>query len=215
MKKYLKIIAISAISLCCTSGLKAQYLQIASQLANMMSPALSGSFSYKGFVDVSYLQGVGKAKLNIAGVSTSQGFKYSSWLYMGAGIGVDVAMAQSDDDYRWNLPTRKTGIMVPVFTDFRFNVGKATSTSFYADIRIGASFLMGDRYLAIGDNLLTNRNFFYLKPSVGVRIPLSQTGKKAMNVGLAYQLLTSNNWYYSYYGNPTINSVGAMVSFDW
>ena len=37
MKKYLKIIAICAISLCCTSGLKAQYLQIASQLAKRRS----------------------------------------------------------------------------------------------------------------------------------------------------------------------------------
>ena len=102
-----------------------------------------------------------------------------------------------------------------IFSDFRFNIGKETSASFFADVRLGASFLMGDRYLAVGDNLLTSRNFFYLKPSVGVRIPMSQNGKKAFNVGVTYQLLTSNSWYYSYGGNPTLNAVGAMLSFEW
>lgn len=226
MKKYLKTtLALLAILLVSTSG-KAQFYQIANQLPGLIQPALSGSFNYKGYIDASYLGGVGNHKVDIVNISTSQGFRYSNWFYMGVGLGVDIAMSHTSDQFDqgpvspgfsnyYNRGYTKTGVMVPVFTDFRFNVGNEKSASFYADIRLGASFLMTDKYLAVDDGFITNRQYFYLKPSIGVRVPISKNNpKQAVNVGVTYQLLTSDYWYY-YPGNITLNALGATVGFEW
>jgi len=75
---------------------KAQYYEIANQLPGVISPALSGSMNYKGFIELSGVAGFGDNRANIIGVTTSQGFQYSSWFFMGAGLGVEVAMTNSD-----------------------------------------------------------------------------------------------------------------------
>lgn len=214
MKKYLKQLLIVAIlSVPATAG--AQFYQIANQIPNMLSPALSGSLNYKGYVEASYLAGLGSDKVSFAGLSTSQGFKYRNWFFMGVGLGVDVAMGNAGETYYYppNSGYEKTGVMVPVFTDFRFNIGNQAKSSFYADVKLGASFLMGNNYLLVGDSYLTNREYFYLRPSVGVRIPLkSNSGKMAVNVGVTYQLLTAN--YYSR-GSSTVNALGGTIGLEW
>lgn len=207
-----------------TTGFSArsQYYQLANQLPKLITPALSGSLNYKGFVDASYLQGLGNKKIDVINVSTSQGFKYANWFYMGVGLGLDIVKSHTGPNYGtlWTSPYRPesystTGVMLPVFTDFRFNVGGPTSASFFADIRLGASFLMSNAYLAVGDGYITNREYFYLRPSVGVRIPLDKNvGKKAIDIGVTYQLITTNYWYNSI-GNTTINSLGGTVAFEW
>lgn len=85
--------------------------------------------------------------------------------------------------------------MVPIFTDFRFNIGSRTSTSFFIDIKAGGSFLIGKDYLAVENGYISNSEYFMLKPSLGLRIPVSQSGKQAVNIGITYQLLTCNYWY--------------------
>lgn len=224
MKKYLIPLVILCTLFAGTSQLKAQYYQIANQLTNMIGPALSGGLNYKGYADVSYLEGLGSRKVNFVSFSTSQGFNYRSWFYMGVGLGLDIAMGHTNEGFGpensynnyWSHGYSKTGIMVPVFTDFRFNFGNYGGTTFFIDARIGASFLMGSNYLAVADGFITNREYFYLKPSAGVRIPVGKSGKQAVDVGVTYQLLTSNYWYNtpSPY-NVTLSAIGATVSFDW
>lgn len=226
MKFYLKFILLLGALFLFKPACNAQYYQIASQLPSLIRPALSGSFNYKGYADVSYVKGIGSRQVDFVGVSTSQGFRYNNWFYMGVGIGVDIAMSHTNDDFGpgnntgynnyWNHGYNTTGVMIPIFTDFRFNIGKANSTSFYIDARLGASFLMGNKYLAVADGFITNREYFYLKPSLGVRIPISQSGKQAIDIGLTYQLLTSNYWYNtpSPY-NVTLSALGGVVSFEW
>lgn len=221
MEKYLKylrrMLLVGAIFFA-TSSVKAQYYQIANQLANTIGPALSGGFNYEGYVDAHYLAGLGNVSINTAGVSTSQGFKYKSWFFMGVGLGVDVAMSHTHDDMSWlgGPQFTSTAVMVPVFTDFRFNVGNQARASFFADLKIGASFLMGNKYLRAGDGYLNNRQYFYLKPAIGVRVPLGNSGNKAVNVGVVYQLLTSNYWVDSAFSNNSVlNSLGATVGFEW
>lgn len=224
MKKYLKSLLAFGILMFSGASAHAQYYQIANQLPSLINPAISGSLNYKGFVDASYLFGVGNYRMDILNISTSQGFRYSNWFYMGVGIGVDIAFSHTNDNFGagWTPGngmskhgSTQTGVMVPVFTDFRFNVGGVSSPSFYADIRLGASFLMGDNYLAVGNGFLTNREYFYLKPSIGVRIPISKkSSKQALDIGFTYQLLTSNYWY-NYNNNVTVNAVGATVAFEW
>lgn len=225
MKKYLKSILLTVGMAFFATSANAQFYQIANQLPSLIQPALMGGLNYKGYVDVSYLAGVGSRKVDFVSIATSQGFRYNSWFYMGVGLGVDIAMSHTNEGFGtgatrpgggsyWQHGYNTTGVMIPVFTDFRFNVGKMTSPSFYADVRLGASFLMGDKYLAVADGFITNREYFYLRPSVGVRLPLKGSGKTAFDVGITYQLLTSNYWY-NYSGNTTLNSLGATVAFEW
>lgn len=203
--------------------LSAQYYQIANQLPSLISPALSGSLNYRGFVELSGLAGVGHNRANDISISTSQGFQYASWFYMGVGVGVDVMMAQQPDgwqpnpgyDYMYHEGS-KTKVMIPVFSDFRFNIGPKETTSFFIDVKLGASWLIGRSYLRMADGCLSNGTQFLLRPSIGLRLPVSkQNPKQAVNIGLTYQLLTSNNNYYWNSNSLTIHNLGITVGFEW
>lgn len=201
----------------------AQFYEIANQIPQLISPALSGSFNYRGFVDASYLKGLGDYNSDFVEVSTSQGFQYASWFFMGVGIGVDGVFTHPKDGWgsnqSLNWPSHghtDSAVMVPIFTDFRFRVGKdPQSVSFFGDVRLGAAFLMGNNWLRIGNGYLTNNEYFYLRPTAGVRIPISEKNpRQAVNVGLSYQLITSNYWYGNK-RNVAISALGVTAGFEW
>ncbi|MDE6206662.1 MAG: hypothetical protein K2M55_02530 [Muribaculaceae bacterium] len=201
------------------STASAQYYQIANKLTSLISPALSGSFNYKGFVDLSGTAGLGHNRANFVKISTTQGFKYSNWFFMGAGIGVNLAIANQpqwggDYDY-YRHDYSKTKCMIPVYSDFRFNIGPADNMSFFIDVRLGAAWLIGSSYLAMTDACMTSETQFYMKPAMGVRIPIAPKSKQAFNVGVSYQLLTSNNNYWRYSNSVTLNNLGLTVGFEW
>lgn len=224
MKKIFALAVAAVLAVGMAVPARAQYYEIANQLSGLISPALSGSMQYRGFVEASGLAGMGKNRANFLGVSTSQGFQYSSWFFMGVGMGIDVAMANQDDRYGewapdgWNYGgTAKTKCMIPVFTDFRFRIGNDTSVSAYIDLKLGAAWLLGDDDLMMKTAYISNETQFYFRPSIGVRIPInSQNPKQAVNVGLTYQLLTSNNNYTYWHDNSvTLNNLGLTVGFEW
>lgn len=203
----------------------AQYSQLANQIPSLLSPALSGSLNYKGFLEAGYTAGVGDNQASILDVSTVQGFRYSTWFFMGVGAGVDVLFSRTDnginpDDYPqyndyWTHSSNTTAVMLPLFSDFRFNIGGMASPSFFVDIRVGASFLLGNDYVRLNHGYITNREFFYLKPSLGVRIPVDRSKPNhAFNIGVTYQLLTSEYWSLGS-RNTTLSSVGANISYEW
>ena len=208
----------------------AQYYQIASQLPDLISPALSGSFQYRGFVEASGLAGIGPNRANFLGVSTTQGFQYASWFFMGVGAGVDVAMAHKDDI--WNIapsdtysdndgwdPARyaSTRVMIPLFSDFRFRLGQDNTVSYFLDIKLGASWIIGNKYLAMRDRCLTTNTQFYFRPGIGLRIPVdSKNYKHAVNIAVTYQLqTTNNNWGYYYDNGCTTSHLGGTVGYQW
>lgn len=203
---------------------KAQYYEIANQLPGVISPALSGSMNYKGFIELSGVAGFGDNRANIIGVTTSQGFQYSSWFFMGAGLGVEVAMTNSDmlssdvgqARYREHSNS-STKVMIPVFSDFRFNFGNIGGVSFFADVKLGAIWLIGNSYLRLQEGCMTGDAQFYCKPALGVRIPVSSTNQRqAVNIGVAYELITSdNNYNYWNDNNITLNCLGVSLSFEW
>lgn len=205
----------------------AQYAQIVNQIPELLQPALSGSMNYKGFVDVTSTFGVGDDRANFVGVSTTQGFQYSSWFFMGVGIGVDVAMSSTGERFNPSLrpdpgyspSMARTKAMIPLFTDFRFNFGSKTGPSFYADIKAGATWLIGGSYLELNNGSLSTRTQFLLRPSVGVRIPTSSRApKQAVNLGVTYQLITANNSWGYWNNSPydtTLNSLGLTVGYEW
>lgn len=202
---------------------RAQYYELANQMEQVMRPILSGSLNYKGSVDVAYSQGVGSRRADFLELTTTQGFQYASWFYMGVGLGVQTIMTDSNVDFdawqnygSWNQidDHSQTGWMMPLFTDFRFNIGKMTEPSFFIDLKIGASFLLSDSYLEIGDGFLNSDQAFFFKPAIGLRIPLNQSGKQAVNVGFSYQLM-SQNYLYRNTSDINLSSFGATIGFEW
>lgn len=214
-----------------TPQARAQYWEAANQLTNVISPILSGSGAYKGSIEIMGVAGVGNDKLNHVEFSTSQGYQYNQWFYMGAGLGVDIVRSSYtdvDNVYRpesgeWgpSRPSRfgqkRTGVMIPVFSDFRLTIptGNSSSPSVFIDLRLGASWLVGNNYLRTQDNWLRTNTQFYLRPSIGVRIPTNaRNARQAVNIGVSYLLLTSNNSSWAY-DNPSFSSVGASISYEW
>lgn len=202
----------------------AQYAQIVNSLPDILSPALSGSMNYKGYVDLTGTFGIGNNQVNFIGISTTQGFRYSSWFFMGAGVGIDAAISSGvvdgPQDGFYYSNTSKTRAMIPLFSDFRFNIGNnGTGPSFFIDLKAGAAWIIGGDGLQLKDGILTTSTKFLFKPSIGVRIPTNrQNPRQAFNVGVTYQLLTANNSW-GYYGNyrydTTVSAIGASVSYEW
>ena len=224
MKKLLSLAVAAVLAAGMAVPTRAQYYEIANQLPSLISPALSGSMQYRGFVEASGLAGMGKNRANFLGISTSQGFQYASWFFMGVGMGVDVAMAQQDDRYgAWDPDdweyggTAKTKCMIPVFTDFRFRIGNDNSVAAVIGLKLGAAWLLGDDDLMMKTAYMSNETQFYFRPSLGVRIPVSsQNPKQAVNVAVTYQLLTSNNNYTYWHDNSvTLHNLGLTVGFEW
>ena len=209
-----------------SQNISAQYYEIANRLPGLIRPALSGSLNYKGFIEAGYSKTLGNYNADFLEISTSQGFTYSSWFYMGVGIGVDVLFSHKNDNWGTNWQydepgfdtqhsSTTTAAMLPLFTDFRFNIGDTSSASFFIDLKVGCSFLLSKNYISIGDGYLTNQQYFYLRPSIGIRIPTnSQNPRQAVNIGINYRLLTSNYWN-SRSRNVTLNGLGASLSYEW
>lgn len=211
-----------------TSAAHAQYYQTINQATNMISNALQGGFNYRGMIDASYTGGVGRNGCSSLEFSTTQGFKYANWFYMGIGAGVNVMFAGQGDEehgrpdgwgngFNSSYNSHDTGVLIPLYTDFRFLLGSEQNVSMYIDMRVGASFLVGKGYLQTPDGYLDNSEGFYFKPTLGVRVPLSSgNSKQAINFGVSYQLITNSYWNWSgYYSGTTVNSLGASVGFEW
>lgn len=218
MKKKYAIILTALLSFLMPSTGAAQYTNIVNQAASLMQTAIMGGMRYRGYVDASYMGGFGNLQADFVGISTVQGVQYSDWFFMGAGLGVDLVYSKTDASYNgWfgDRKTRTSGAMVPIFTDFRFNIGGNMGPSFYIDIKAGGSFLIGKNYLAIENGYINGSEYFMLKPSIGLRVPVSKDGRRSMNIGLTYQLLTCNYWWYNNSNSGTLNSLGGTVSYQW
>ena len=199
-------------------NISAQYTNIVNQAASLMQTALMGGMRYRGYVDASYTGGFGNLQADFVGISTVQGVQYADWFFMGAGLGVDLVYSKSSkpvSEWNYNRKVSTSGVMIPIFTDFRFNIGGSQSPSFFIDIKAGGSFLIGKNYLAIENGYINGSEYFMLKPSIGLRVPVSKNGKRSMNIALTYQLLTCNYWWYNNNNSGTLNSLGGTVSYQW
>lgn len=57
---------------------------------------------------------------------------------------------------------------------------------------------------------------FFLQPTIGVRIPVSLNDTRhAMNLGLTYRLITSNNNYSWNDNTATLNGFGLAIAYEW
>ena len=230
MKRFIKGALVALTLLLGTAAAQAHYYDMANQLTNMVGTAIRGGFNYRGMVDASYTVGVGNNGASSLELTTTQGFKYSNWFFMGAGAGVNIVFGGYDSSdgsprsigswgsgFNPSYKVHDTGVMIPLFSDFRFIIGKEDAVDFFIDLRLGAAFLVGKNYIRTQDGYLDNSEGFYFKPTIGCRVPVnSQNSKQAINFGVSYQLITNNawNWYGSYNGT-TVNSIGASIGFEW
>ncbi|MDE6650579.1 MAG: hypothetical protein K2K45_11690 [Muribaculaceae bacterium] len=218
MKKLYLSLIIALIGIINPISSSAQYYDIVNQAANLLQTAVMGGSRYKGYVEATYTGGFGHLQADFVGVSTTQGYQYNNWFFMGAGLGVDLVYSKTDSGYNewnYNRQVRTNGVMIPIFTDFRFNIGSRKSASFFIDVKAGGSFLIGKNYLAIENGYINGSEYFMLRPSLGLRVPVSSNGKRAVDIGLTYQLLTCNYWWYNNSNSGTLNSLGATVSYEW
>lgn len=150
---------------------------------------------YKGFVDMGYVVDLSDNNANKLEISTSHGYQFNNYFYVGGGVAVDY---YTDADL----------ISAPIFADFRANFINKKVTPF-ADIKTGYSF---------GDV-----EGVYVTTGVGVRFSLR--GKKAINLKLEYnyQQYDYNDSYYSYsYGGYryyddtlSLEGLGFKVGFEF
>ena len=221
LKRYLTVV-LTVLALFTDFSANAQFYQAANTLQNLITPAISGSGRYKGFVEAGYSHTLSHYNGDFVEFSTSQGYQYNNWFFMGVGMGVDVLFSHPGN--QWGTGTTPpqgnnyyitTAAMLPLFTDFRFLIGGNSSVSFFLDLKVGCSFLLSNKYVAIGDGYLTNRQYFFLDPSIGLRCPTNKKNpKQAFDIGVRYKLLTSNYWYYNN-NNITLQSLGAFIGFEW
>lgn len=218
-----KILISILFALCAFSfSANAQIYEAVNTLQSVLRPALSGSGRYKGYVEAGYSHTLAKYNGDFLEISTSQGYQYNSWFYMGAGLGVDVLFSHPGEGWGdmqnfppGGRPVTKTAPMLPLFADFRFLIGGNSSISFFLDLKVGCSFLLTNRNIAINEGYLTNREYFFLDPSIGLRLPCNKkNNKQAIDIGVKYKLLTSNYWY-NYNNNITLQSLGAFVAYEW
>lgn len=222
MKSVRILMIAAAVALSSAVGANAQYYQLATQAADMIRTAATGGMNYRGYVDAAFAGGVGKKRTDVFELSTTQGIKVTPQFFIGVGAGLQLLLTDVNNDegevyYPWmaNHDYTTTGVAIPLFTDLRLDLGNQSDLSFFADLKLGASFMTGSKLIRIGDGYVYSSQCFYLRPTLGMRIPLTKNNNKmAMTVGLTYQLLTSGSWYMNH-NSVTLNAIGANVGFEW
>ena len=124
---------------------------------------------YRGWVEAGGAVGLGEYGSGIFSFSTSHGYQFNPYFFLGAGIGVD---------YHFDWET----VFMPIFANARayFIDGKISP---FMDVKIG--------YSPVDESGL------YFSPSVGVSFGTSK--KCAVNLSIGYNLQRAEMYYYSYY----------------
>ena len=211
MRQLKRILMLLVISLSFTGVAKAQFYEMANHMTDMMWPALSGNLNYKGFIEASYLKGLGSDRVDFVDISTTQGMKYANWFYMGVGAAVDVMIPSLD----FNRHKHDASVMVPLYADFRFFIGNQSKVSVNLDLRLGAAFVF-DEFPTTNGYLMEDENF-YFRPTLSVRFPINKfRPKQALNIGFSYQLLL-NAWESGRHWDEAkdFHNVGATIGFEW
>ena len=182
--------------------------------------------SYKGFLEGGYLAGVGSYKVDMVDILTTHGLTFGNKLFMGVGIGATVLLSENTIDW-WEKYDKHesqrpstTSVMIPIYADIRYIFGNGGIQP-YLDFKLGASFLVSDRVLAVGDYYLdSDMTSVYFSPTFGFHIPIGGKGA-GINVGITYNLISQRTYYNNYYDyginydGAILNAIGARVQLEW
>ena len=152
---------------------------------------------YKGFVDFGYVGDVSDYNASKVGVTTSHGYQFNNYLFLGGGVGLDYF-------------TELESVSVPMFANFRANFINKKVTPF-ADLKAGYS--VGDVQGAM------------VTLGVGVRFSISE--KKAINLKLEYNyqeyvdsgdyVFSSGDYHYASSWDSTYDftGIGLKIGFEF
>lgn len=155
---------------------------------------------YRGFVDFGYTIGTGDYNLGRLELTTSHGYHFNPYIFLGAGTGFHYYCTDEADEF-----------VIPVFADFRANFIKGPIVPF-ATLKLGYSFTTSEF-----DNLGV-----YLAPAIGVKFMLHN--KQALSVSLGYTCQwTKIDEYYEYdpyssyphYYSGTLNLSGLSLKLGF
>lgn len=113
---------------------------------------------YRGFIDLNYTIGVGDFSIDRMGVSTTHGYQFCPYFFLGAGVGVDYF-------------SKNEAFSVPFFADLRTDILNNTITPFI-DFKIGYS---------VGD-----ARSLYMSPSIGCRFGCGKNSAVLISIGYTY-----------------------------
>lgn len=129
---------------------------------------------YKGFVDLGYTFGIGDYSLNRLEITTSHGFQFNPYIFLGGGAGIHY-YHEADQ------------AAMPLFVDFRVNFKKGSIVPF-AGLKTGYTFLLSDDIGDLG---------FYCAPSIGFKMMTSH--RMAVNLSLGYTVQLFDYYYSDHY----------------
>lgn len=137
---------------------------------------------YRAFVETGGAVGIGEYGDGVFSVSTSHGFQFNPYFYVGGGLALEYHGMWEE-------------VFVPVFANARVNFLKTRVTPFF-DMKMGVS--------------LSSSPGFYMCPSVGVGI--SFTPRLALNIGMGFNLQMAEFYEYSYYSYDTeTEAIGGII----
>ena len=140
---------------------------------------------YKGFIDLGYTIGVGDWGIDRLELSTSHGYQFNPYLYVGAGIAAN---------YYFDAEV----IGMPIFAHVRGNILN-NSISPYIDFRIGYSPLKDVQGL-------------YLTPSIGCKIKSFNVSVGYVMQKAKYYY---SDYYYDYEGSENCGGLSLKVGFEF
>lgn len=128
---------------------------------------------YRGFVDFGYTIGTGDHGTDNLQLTTSHGYQFNPYLFLGFGTGVHYYLEGAD------------AAIIPVFTDIRGNFMTGTIVPFIG-FKFGYSINTKDDFKGLG---------IHFSPTAGVKLMVTPT--TALNFTLGYSYQKANIFYYS------------------
>lgn len=142
---------------------------------------------YHGFLDVGYCYYVGGTlDPSTIEITTSHGYQFNPYLFLGAGVGIDITgKAEWGDIGGMPYSKRDSKIDIPVFLNLRTNFTKTRFIPFF-DAKAGV--------------YVTNGTQIYANGALGCRYSFGNNLGLSLAVGYEYRKVTVNQLYISKYG---------------
>lgn len=141
---------------------------------------------YRGFLDFGYSFGTSDYKSDRLELSTSHGYQFNPYLFIGGGVGIHY---HTDADL----------FFMPIFVHARANFLKNDITPFF-DFKIGYSVFDG-----MG---------FYLSPAIGCSFNMGE-GNNRLFFMLGYSMQKAEIEYYRYTENVNLGAFSLKVGFEF
>ncbi|MDF9830029.1 hypothetical protein [Parabacteroides sp. PF5-6] len=153
---------------------------------------------YRGFIDGGFTKSsLVDGIFDIYELSTSHGYQFSPYLFIGAGAGTQIYRAAGVSKHY----TEHTHTAIPVFLDIRTNFMKGSIVPFLG-VKAGYSFL-------ISKNETYRETGFHIIPSLGVKFMISAKCAANLSLGYLYQV-AEFHYQDSSYSDGTTNWVGGI-----